>query len=250
VSRTTYVLLPPSQSKEPGGRLTAPPGFFDDALESPRAQVRRALAALLAHGSPEQISRVLKVRGPLLERALDASRAIVEGSAPVLPAWRRFNGVVWSHLDPASLSQYQRHRILVPSAPYGISSATDAIADFRLTMNVGLGDLGNIALFWRPTVTDALNSLGNSRFVNFLPKEHSSAIGAGGSVVKRMVTVTFLGHDGLGVVGHDAKAVKGVLARLVLSHGVDTIDGFDWNGWRGTIRQGEYLIIAPPKTTL
>jgi len=138
----------------------------------------------------------------------------------------------------------------VPSAPYGISSATDAIADFRLTMNVGLGDLGNIALFWRPTVTDALNSLGNSRFVNFLPKEHSSAIGAGGSVVKRMVTVTFLGHDGLGVVGHDAKAVKGVLARLVLSHGVDTIDGFDWNGWRGTIRQGEYLIIAPPKTTL
>ena len=228
----------------------APPGFFDEALEAPRSQVRCAMAALLEKGSSEQIRAVLKVRGPLLERALEASRLLVDGSAPVLPAWRRYNGVVWTHLDPDSLTHHQRRRILVPSALYGISSATDAIADFRLTMRVSLGDLGNIAAFWRPTLTDVLDSLGNSRLVSFLPKEHSSAIGTCDSIAKRTITVTFLRHDGLGVVGHDAKAVKGVLARLVLSHGVAAIDGFDWNGWRGTIRQGEYLIIAPPKTTL
>jgi len=245
VSGTTYVLLPPSESKEPGGRLVAAPGFFDGALASPRDQVRRALSRALVSATPAEASRILKVRGPLLERALESSRELIEGTAPLLPAWQRYNGVVWSHLGPSTLSDRQRRRILVPSGLYGISSGTDAIADYRLTMKVSLDGIGNLAKFWRASLTRALEEMQGVQFVSLLPKEHVAAIGDSLTLSKQLITVSFLRDDGDGVAGHDAKAVKGTVARRILDDGPDVIDGFEWRGWSGKIRRGQYLVRAP-----
>ena len=240
MSRAPYVLLPPSESKEPGGRFRAAPGFFDESLNEARANVRSALASLLA-----EVSRVLKVRGPLLERALASSELIVSGAAPTLPAWLRYSGVVWSHLDPASLSGAQRRRVLIPSGLYGLSCGTDEVADYRLTMKTPLVGLGNVTTFWRPSVTRALADLSNATFVDLLPQEHAAVIGVDERLSARTVRVSFLRHGGEGVAGHDAKAVKGVLARRILIDGVDAVEGFRWKGWHGRVHHGRFEVRAP-----
>ena len=241
VSSVVYVLLPPSESKEPGGRHSTSPGFFDESLDVARAKVRDALATLLTQSSTDEVSKVLKVRGPLLDRALQATRELLEARAPVMPAWQRYNGVVWSHLDPGSLRDRHRRRILVPSGLYGLSSATDLISDYRLTMKVGLPGIGNVASFWRPTLSDALGQVPDARFVNLLPKEHLSAIGHHDQYASRVIDVVFL-RGGEGVAGHDAKAVKGMVARRVLDQGVEAIEGFRWGNWRGRVRNGRYEV--------
>jgi len=118
----------------------------------------------------------LKVRGPLLERALEASREVVEGRAGLLAGWRRYCGVVWSHLEPQSLSPAQRRRILVPSGLYGLTTAEDAVADYRLKMNASLPAVGNVAAFWKEHLTAVLiQDLKGVGVVNLLPREHEGS---------------------------------------------------------------------------
>jgi cytoplasmic iron level regulating protein YaaA (DUF328/UPF0246 family) len=197
------------------------------------------------NAAPDKVSRVLKVRGALLERAIESLRLLLDGTAPTMPAWERYNGVVWSHLDPATLDDDVRRRVLVPSGLYGMNCGSDDIADYRLTMKVNLGNLGNLAHFWRPTLTRLIEEMSEATFVNFLPQEHDAAIAESLALTERTVRVSFLRHGGAGVVGHDAKAVKGVVARKVLEHGVASIDGFRWKGWRGRIYRGHYEVRAP-----
>lgn len=242
VSSVVYVLLPPSESKEPGGRHSTSPGFFDESLDASRSKVRDALATLLSQSSSDELTKVLKVRGALLERARQATRLLTEGQAPVMPAWQRYSGVVWSHLDPGSLTDRQRRRILVPSGLYGLSSATDLIGDYRLTMKVALEGLGNVGAFWRPTLGDVLAQLPSARFVNLLPGEHRAAIARHESLTPKVIDVAFVRRGGEGVAGHDAKAVKGIVARRIIVDGVDAVEGFRWGSWRGRIREGRYEV--------
>ena len=246
VTRAAYVLLPPSESKEPGGRLQAAPGSFDVALGPSRARVLQAMGDLVANATPQELSKVLKVRGALLERALEATRHLVAGTAPTMPAWQRYNGVVWSHLDPGSLKDRQRGRILIPSGLYGLSSATDLIGDYRLTMKTALRGLGSVTSFWRPTLGELLGQMEGVSFVNLLPREHHAAIDHRSTGVTRMVHVAFLRDGGRGVAGHDAKAVKGLVARRVLEDGIEAIGDFRWRSWRGRRREGRYEVIESP----
>jgi cytoplasmic iron level regulating protein YaaA (DUF328/UPF0246 family) len=112
-------------------------------------------------------------------------------------------------------------------------------------MKVSLEGLGNIAKYWRTTLTRALEEMEDVQLVSFLPKEHSAAIGTSHVLSRQLVTVSFLRHDGEGVAGHDAKVVKGAVARRVLEDGLDAIEGFQWKGWRGKIHRGQYLVSAP-----
>ena len=93
-------------------------------------------------GRSIDIERALRVHGVLLERAIESSRAVAQGRARLLPAWRRYNGVVWSHLDPVTSSPAHRRRILVPSGLYGVTTAQDHIGDYRMKMNAVLAPVG------------------------------------------------------------------------------------------------------------
>jgi cytoplasmic iron level regulating protein YaaA (DUF328/UPF0246 family) len=248
VTGSLFVLLPPSEGKEAGGSRAVKIGAFDGTLGSSRLEVVGALARVLESDDETILIRTLGVRGPLLERALAATRSVVEGRAPVLPAYQRYSGVVWSHLDPASISEATRRRILVPSGLYGLSAGTDLVADFRLKMNVNLAPLGNIARYWRPLVTEAIcGYVRRATVVNLLPKEHTAAIdfemlGA----VCDVIDVSFVSHDGTRAVGHDAKAVKGLVAREVLTKGEGSIASFRWEGWKACVR-GERIEVVAPK---
>ena len=242
-----FVLLPPSEAKNSGGWNAAKRGSFDAALATPRKQMVVALGELLETGSQDLLEGTLKVRGPLLQRALESSWEIVEGRAPILPGWQRYSGVVWSHLEPERLNVAQRRRIFVPSGLYGIASAEDPVADYRLKMNVTLSSVGNVAAFWRAHLTPVLlQRLKGATVVNLLPKEHAAAIELEElASALEVVTIAFVDNEGAREVGHAAKAVKGLVARELLAGGLDSLESFEWRGWRARRRDGQLQIVAP-----
>jgi uncharacterized protein len=225
------VLLPPSEGKSLGGRRGNSPDRFAPVLGSPRSTVLEALASVMAQASEPEMSKLLRVRGELLVRALDATKRLIDGAAPLLPAWKRYSGVVWDALDPSTLAPTVRARILIPSALYGVTSAQDYIADYRLGMQSNLPGVGNLARFWRPTLTDLIRpSRRGTTVVDLLTAEHRSAIEwhRFGPVVR----VDFVEAEGRGAAGHIAKTAKGRFARHVIDYGIDEALSFTHEGWK------------------
>ena len=247
MTKRLIVLIPPSLGKSLGGRRRSKEGVFDVELDGPRRQVLDALRYFVARATPRELEITFNSKGELLRRAVDATNDVVLGRALVAPAWRRYEGIVWNHLDPFTLTPGQRRRVLVPSGLYGLLSSEDPIADYRLRMNARLRPLPTLAQFWRPIVTPLLEErANNSTIVNFLPQEHAASVDFQTLAQShRVVHVHFVANDERRAVGHDAKAVKGILARHVLTEGLDAIESVEWRGWR-VRRQGSDVIVAAP----
>ena len=249
VSRPPLLLLPPSEGKAVGGRRSERPDTFAEDLSRPRAAVVAELGRVLRSASSSTRAAVLGVRGELLERALVATGELLDGTAPVLPAWRRYSGVVWAGLDPGTVTPADRRRILVPSGLYGMTTAADPVADYRLKLLVSLGRLGRLSTFWRPTVTAALCRRARGRVVvDLLPAEHAHALDlASLASSTRVVQVRFVGADGRRAVGHEAKSAKGRLARAVLDGGLDAVHDFAFEGWRAAFVGDLVTVVAPTR---
>ncbi len=234
------VLLPPSEGKAAGGRGTwsFADGAFGD-LAGRRREVAEAVVAEL-----DDRKRVFGTDGPLADRAVEAAWALAAGAAPSLPAWRRFTGVVWEHLDPATLPPVARRRIVVPSAQLGLSRGDDSVPDFRLKFSVSLGGLGRLDRWWRKELTEALART-RGPIVDLLPNEHAAALDLEVLGRRRVVRVHFVTADGSGAAGHAAKAVKGLLARRILLDGIGAADGFAWQGWRAAATGDTVVVHAP-----
>ncbi len=218
-----------------------------EILAAPRRAVLEELARVMRRRDNRFRSALLGVRGELLDRAVAATADLVAGTAPVLPAWRRYVGVVWAGLEPDTLSLADRRRVLVPSAVYGLTTAADPVADYRLKMLVALGRLGRLSTYWRPTLTSAL--VGRSRgrvVVDLLPAEHAHAVDfAVLEAATRVVRVQFVDATGRRSVGHEAKTTKGRLARAVLDDGLGALDGFVADGWSAR-RVGDVVTVTAP----
>jgi hypothetical protein len=241
--RDPLVLVPPSEGKAEGGRATMRPGAFDAAL----AQHRRAVVVALAEAVHDDASaaRVLGCRGDLLDRARAATAALVDGTAPLRAAADRYTGVVWQHLGP--LSTTERRRVLVPSALYGITTAADAIVDYRLKLSVVLPGVGRLDRSWSAPITELLASRCRGRvLVDVLPSEHARAIDwATLEQSVDVVHVEFRRADGGGAAGHAAKAAKGRFTRVVLDGGLDAARRFAWEGWRAVPAGDGIDVLAP-----
>jgi len=173
--------------------------------------VARALAAV--GGGDEKL---LGVGGAHLARAQSANTSLL--GAPTLPAARRYTGVVWDHLDLASLDAAARTRatssIAVVSGLLGVVGVDDQVPDYRLKMGASLAPMGKLSTWWRPAVSEAINTWARRRVViDLLPQEHRAAWVPEGV---QGVSVSFVERSGK-VAGHDAKAAKGRLARHVLT---------------------------------
>jgi uncharacterized protein len=251
VAERPLVLIPPSLAKSSGGRHTPRPGLFDEELSSSRRQVRLALQERVATGTLKELAVLLNASGPLLAISIESSMRLDESPAHVTPAWRRYQGVVWSHLDAETLGTSLRRRILIPSGLYGLVSGEDLIEDYRLGMGASVAPLGPLARFWKRELTDILaNYRPRAPLVNLLPAEHAASIDfVALARSRRVITVRFLSSDGQRAVGHDAKAVKGVLARQTLLGGVNSLNGMSWNGWTVRKEGNEVSAYAPHERT-
>jgi cytoplasmic iron level regulating protein YaaA (DUF328/UPF0246 family) len=215
------LLLPPSEGKADGGNRRRSPwspeaGWVGSRLGERRAEVVGALLA--AHGGDEKL---LGVRGDHLLRAQSANTSLV--GAPVLPAWQRYTGVVWDHLDPTSLPAAARKQLVVVSGLLGFVRADDPVPDYRLKMGVNLAPLGKLSTWWREMLSVELHRIARRRFVvDLLPQEHRAAIELDGVEGVSLTLVDPSGKPG----GHFAKAAKGELARAILLDGLDVIESW------------------------
>jgi len=242
--------VPPSKGQSFGGRRSGATGVFDEALGNSRGVVRAALADVVFRSSRPQLEKIFEARGALLESVIEQVGTLSAGDAPTLPAWQRYGGVVWTHLGARTLSASQRRRVFVPSALYGLVRSDDPVAPYRLAMSSSLGSVGPLAKFWRRDVTSALSSVVTKRsvVVDLLPGEHAASIDFAALAAEcRVVRVSFVTADGRRAAGHDAKAVKGHLARRLLTEGEDVLDDASWLGW-STRRQGDQVEVRAPAT--
>jgi cytoplasmic iron level regulating protein YaaA (DUF328/UPF0246 family) len=124
---------------------------------------------------------------------------------------------------------------VVPNALSGICRGDEPLPEFRLKFTVSLAGEGRLDRWWRPALTEAISRT-RGTIVDLLPQEHAAALDL---PERRVLRVRFGGS------GHDAKAVKGIVARAVLLDGVAALDGFRWRGWTAAADEGG-VFVSPP----
>lgn len=192
-------------------------------------------AALAAAGGGD--AKLLGVGGDHLLRAQSANAMLL--GAPTVPAWRRYTGVVWAHLEPATLDPAARRRIVVVSGLLGLVRADDRIPDYRLRMAASLEPLGKLSTWWRDELSATLDRAARRSFViDLLPKEHRAAWRPSAVDGVRVELVDPHGKPG----AHFAKAAKGRLARAILSSDAPPLDMLD------TWRDERFVLDVRPLT--
>jgi cytoplasmic iron level regulating protein YaaA (DUF328/UPF0246 family) len=207
------VLLPPSETKAPGGdgapldlaALTAP------ELTPVRTEIAEALVKLA-----DDVPAARAALGLSPSQDDDIARNAALWTSPTMPALQRYTGVLYDALDVASMTRTQRakagRRLAVGSALFGLVAADDPIPAYRLSANSTVPGLPTLRALWKPTLSPVLAG------VDELVVDLRSGSYAALAPVAGAVTVQVLSErpDGTrAVVSHFNKAHKGRLARLL-----------------------------------
>jgi uncharacterized protein len=216
------VLLPPSETKHPGGDgdpldlagLSAP------ELTGVRTGLVEALVELAA-----DVPASRTALGVSSAQDGEIARNAVLRSAPTLPAVERYTGVLYDALAVASLTRARRARadarLVVGSALFGVVRAHDRIPAYRLSAGSTLPALPTLRALWKPALTPVLAALPG------LVVDLRSGSYAALAPVRGAVTVQVLSErpDGTrAVVSHFNKAHKGRLARLLATTAAEPED--------------------------
>ncbi len=227
------VLLPPSETKKPGGD-GAPVSFsslWAPALRPQREAVVKALVAL--SGDEEAAARVLKLSAKRRHEVADNAAL---RSAPTLPAVDRYTGVLFDALDAGSLDEDARawlaDHVLIHSAPFGPVAALDGIPAYRLAAGVSLPGVPALRRVWSGAVGDALVAASPS-FVLDLRSEAYVALGpVPGVLPSAYVRVVTAGEDGsVRALNHFNKHAKGDLVRALAMSGAQLSTADEVAGW-------------------
>jgi uncharacterized protein len=194
------VLLPPSETKHPGGD-GAPLNLT--TLSAPElTRVRTELVETVVGLSPKQDDEI--------------ARNAALWTGPTLPALTRYTGVLYDALDVRSMTRAQRaraaRRLAVGSALFGLVGGEDRIPAYRLSAGSSLPGLPTLRSLWRPALSPVLAALDG------LVVDLRSGSYAALAPVPGAVTVQVLSErpDGTRtVVSHFNKAHKGRVARLL-----------------------------------
>lgn len=209
------VLLPPSETKRPGG--DGPPlrlaGLSVPALRPLRAELVDELVALAAD---RDASRRALGLSPSQDAEIERNAAL--RSAPTLPALHRYTGVLFDALDADSLrgaeASRARARLAIGSALFGLLRADDPVPAYRLSATSKLPGNPTLASRWRPLLEPVLAELAAGELVVDLRSGSYAALGRVPGAVD--VDVIAERPDGRrSVVTHFNKAHKGRLARAL-----------------------------------
>ncbi len=205
------VVLPPSETKHPGGdgapldlgALTAP------ELTGVRTELAEALVKLA-----DDVPASRAALGVSATQDDEIARNAALWTSPTLPAVERYTGVLYDALDVGSLTRAQRARadarLAVGSALFGVLRAGDRIPAYRLSAGSALPGLPTLRALWRPALAPVLAAEPG------LVVDLRSGAYAALAPVPCAVTVQVLSErpDGSrAVVSHFNKAHKGRLAR-------------------------------------
>jgi hypothetical protein len=218
------VLLPPSETKAPGGEG---PALRLDALSHPALTPLRAALCddLVALAGDAPAARVALGLSPRQDAELGRNAAL--WTAPTAPALHRYTGVLYDALDARSLrgpgAVRARARLAVGSALFGLVGATDPIPAYRLSAGSALPGRGTLAAAWRPLLEPVLAAVAAEHLVVDLRSGSYAALAR----VPGAVTVDVLAEHPDGrrtTISHSNKAHKGRLARLLATTRADPGD--------------------------
>ena len=216
------VLLPPSETKAPGG-------------DGPPLDLSTLTAPELLPVRTELVEHLVELAGdlPAARTALGLSpkqddeiaRNAALWTSPTLPALHRYTGVLYDALDAASMTRAQRaragRRLAVGSALFGVVRADDPIPAYRLSAGSALPGRPTLRALWKPALSPVLAA------VDELVVDLRSGSYAALAPVPGAVTLEVLSErpDGSrAVVSHFNKAHKGRAARLLATTTAEPTD--------------------------
>src|SRR5829696_2926847 len=207
------VLLPPSETKHPGGD-GAPLDL--SALSTPElTPVRTELVEALVKLADDP-SEARSALGLSDKQDDEIERNAALWTSPTLPALQRYTGVLYDALAVGTLTRAQRaradRRLAVGSALFGLVRADDPIPAYRLSAGSALPGLPTLRSLWKPALSPVLAAVGE------LVVDLRSGSYAALAPVPGAVTLEVLSErpDGSrSVVSHFNKAHKGRVARLL-----------------------------------
>jgi uncharacterized protein len=231
------LLLPPSETKAPGGdggALELSALRAADALTAVRTELVETLVKLAVDVPAARTALSLSPR-----QDDEIARNAALFTSPTAPALHRYTGVLYDALEVRSLTRAQRsragRRLAVGSALFGLVGADDPIPAYRLSAGSALPGLPTLRALWRPVLSPVLASAGE------LVVDLRSGAYAELAPVPRAVTVQVVSErpDGSrAVVSHFNKAHKGRLARFLATTTAEPADParlralLRRNGWR------------------
>lgn len=218
------VLLPPSETKRPGGDG---PALALDAmsfalLRDTREELVGELAELAADRPASR-----KALGISASQDAEIDRNAALRTAPTLPAIHRYTGVLYDALDVESLhgtaAGRARSRLAVVSALFGLIRAGDRIPAYRLSAGSKLPGRPTLAARWKPALEPVLAELAEHELVVDLRSGSYAALGK----APNAVTVDVVAEHADGrrtTVSHFNKAHKGRLARALATTRAEPAD--------------------------
>lgn len=210
------ILLPPSETKAPGGRRIP---LDLDTLSFPELNpTRRALIDAVV-GLAADVPASLAALG-LSERQRDeVARNAELRTAATLPAVRRYTGVLYDGLGITEFTRAERRRadqrLAVASALFGLVRAADAIPAYRLSGDSTLLGMPTLRTLWRPVLQPVLQPVLRELpglLVDLRSGTYAALAPVPAAVTVRVVTI---GADGRRTtVSHHNKSYKGRLAAV------------------------------------
>lgn len=243
------ILLPPSETKRPGGSGASL--RIDELAFAGLAPQRVAAVAALEDlaRDPGEMARVLKLSTRQLGE-VDANATV--RSSPSMPAIDRFTGVLFDALDAASLGGGARawmgEHVAIQTALLGPVGALDPIPAFRLSAGQRLPGIAPLKRHWADATTAELRGLGP---VLDMRSEAYRALGPVPAVAEEAY-VRVVNGEGR-ALNHFNKQTKGVFARALALAGENftSLDELvDWAVGVGfaVSRDGEEIILQEAQT--
>jgi uncharacterized protein len=207
------VLLPPSETKAPGG-------------DGPPLDLSALTAPELTPVRTELVETLVKLAGdvPAARAALgvtprqddEIARNAVLWTSPTLLALHRYTGVLYEALDVASMTRGQRaragRRLAIGSALFGLVRGEDRIPAYRLSAGSALPGLPTLRALWKPALTPVLAGV-DELVVDLRSGSYTSLAPVPGAVTLEVLSERPDGSRA--VVSHFNKAHKGRVARLL-----------------------------------
>lgn len=207
------ILLPPSETKRPGGN-GAPLDVSALALPSLGVKRHDVIDALIdLAGDEEHARRVLKLSP---KQAGDVVHNRMLRAAATMPAVDRYTGVLYDALDATSLAPASRRwlgaHVWIHSAPLGPIGALDPLPPYRLAAGASLPGLPALRRHWADATTEAI--AGESPdFVLDLRSEAYVALGPVPDAVASCYVRVVTEHGR--ALNHFNKKSKGLLVRAL-----------------------------------
>lgn len=206
----------------------------------------KEIVSVLQHLTPKDLSELMHISDKLAELNWQRNKNFKTpfNKENARPAIYAFNGDVYAGLDAYTIPEEKldtlQEKLRILSGQYGILKPFDLMQPYRLEMGTSLpiGNHKNLYVFWKKTLTDALNKelKSNELFLNLASNEYFSVIDTKTLKVP-VITPEFKDYkDGkLKVISFFAKKARGLMVRYILDQNVETLEelkGFNYDGYQ------------------